>query len=225
MLLFPSYFGKSTGKGGLALWTHNMNSTDVIANYESATYTGPAIKLGAGVIASQADVAAAAAGYRVVTGLCATVGVAGGYSQGGGHSALSNIYGLAADNVLEWELVTITGQHLVATSAQHSDLYWALSGGGGGTYGVVLSMTARLHPDGQVAGGTVSFNDSASSNDVFWDAVEAWTSNLPNFIDDGNYMLYEITNSTFVALLTAPDKDASELSTRLPPFLTALTAR
>lgn len=59
---------------------------------------GPAIKLGAGVIASQADVAAAAAaaGYGVVTGLCATVGVPGGHSQGGGHSALSNIYDKAA---------------------------------------------------------------------------------------------------------------------------------
>lgn len=202
-----------------------MNSTEIITKYASAAYSGPAIKLGAGVIASQADIAADAAGYRIVSGLCATVGVAGGYSQGGGHSALSNIYGLAADNVLEWEVVTIAGDHLIATPTRHTDLYWALSGGGGGTYGVVLSMTARLHPDGQVAGGTISFNDSSTSNDVFWDAVGAWISHLPDFIDAGNYLLYEVTNSSFLAILTAPDKDASQLSAALKPFLGALTSR
>lgn len=225
----PSFLGKSTGKGGLALWTHNINTTAIIANYTSEAYSGPAIKLGAGVIVSQADVAAGNAGYRVVTGNCPTVGVAGGYSQGGGHSSLSNIYGLAADNVLEWEVVTVAGNHVVATPSQHADLYWALSGGGGGTYGVVLSMTARLHPDGQVAGGTVSFNDTATSNDVFWDAVGAWISNLPEYIDDGNYMRYAIrrsgTTSSMTAYLTAADKNSSELGARLEPFLAVLTAR
>lgn len=210
----PSYFGKSTGKGGLALWTHNMNTTDIISDYTSAVYCGPAMKLGAGVISSQAVVAAGAAGYRAVTGNCGTVGVAGGYSQGGGHSILTNIYGMAADNVLEWELVTIAGDHVVATPSQHADLYWALSGGGGGTYGVVLSMTARLHADGQVGGGVVSFNDTATSNDVFWDAVGAWISNIPDYVEDGNYMLYSIGKSgtIFTAYLSAPDKNASELT-------------
>lgn len=101
---------------------HSLNSTEIISDYQSPAYSGPAIKLGAGVIGSQADTAASLAGYRVVAGLCATVGIAGGYSQGGGHSALSNIYGLAADNVLEWEVVTALGDHLVATRTQHSDL-------------------------------------------------------------------------------------------------------
>lgn len=160
----------------------------------------------------------------MVAGLCGTVGIAGGYSQGGGHSALSNSYGLAADNVLEWEVVTASGDHLVATPTEHADLYWALSGGGGGTYGVVLSMTARLHPDGQVAGGTISFNDSMAGNDIFWDSIGTWMSHVPDFIDTGNYMLYEITNSSFAALFTAPDKNAPELSASLEPFLIDLTA-
>ena len=79
-------------------------------------------------------------------GTCPTVGIAGGYTQGGGHSALSSLYGLSADNVLEWEVVTANGTQLTATSSSNQDLYWALSGGGGCTYGVVMSMTTKLYP-------------------------------------------------------------------------------
>lgn len=86
-------------------------------------------------------------------------------------------------------------------------------------------MTARLHPDGQVAGGYLAFDDSTTGNDVFWSATEAWVSNLPDFIDAGNYMMYEITNSSFVACITAPDKNTTELLPLLQPFLAILEAR
>ncbi|KKY39953.1 putative fad-dependent isoamyl alcohol [Diaporthe ampelina] len=58
------------------------------------------------------------------------VGLAGGYTPGGGHSLLNSVHGMAADAVLEWEAVTAEGKHLIATPRQDSDLYWALSGGG-----------------------------------------------------------------------------------------------
>lgn len=80
-----SYLGKSTGKGALSLWTHNLKSIS-FQNYTSQAYTGPAIKIGAGVQAFEAYTAAAAHGLRVVGGECITVGLAGGFTQGGGHS-------------------------------------------------------------------------------------------------------------------------------------------
>lgn len=205
---------------------HNLDDIDIITNYDSSNYSGPAIKLGAGVIGSQAYVAASAAGYRVVGGTCPTVGISGGYTQGAGHSILASRYGLAADNVLEWEVVTADGDHVVATPTQNQDLYWALSGGGGGTYAVVLSMTAKAHLDGQVGGGSVSFNDSATGNDVFWDAVGAWLALLPPFLDDSNFMLYSITNSTFSTnTIAAPDKNATQVESLLAPFLAELDSR
>lgn len=60
------------------------------------------------------------------------MGIAAGYTQGGGHSLLISGYGMAADQVLEWEVVTPMGEHLFATPQQNIDLYWALSGGGDG---------------------------------------------------------------------------------------------
>ena len=54
------------------------------------------------------------------------VGVPGGYTQGGGHSALSTSFGLAADQTLEWEVVTAGGKLVTASRTQNADLYWAL---------------------------------------------------------------------------------------------------
>lgn len=220
------YLGKSTGKGGLSLWTHNLKTIQILPSYQSSYYNGPAIKLGAGVLAGEAYVAASQAGYRVVGGTCPTVGIAGGYSQGGGHSLLSSLYGLAADNVLEWELVTPKGERVIATPTKHPDLYWALSGGGGGTFGVVLSLTTRLHPDGPVGGAGLSFDDSSVGNDAFWHAIGSWHTHLAPIIDAGNVVTYMVLKNAFILYsLTAPNHTAAAVSSLLAPFLADLTAR
>ncbi|KAG6361364.1 hypothetical protein INS49_009591 [Diaporthe citri] len=160
------YNGKSTGKGALSLWMRNLKTTETITSYQSKAYTGPAIKLGAGVLVGETHEAAAAEGYRAVGGECGSVGIAGGYSQGGGHSILNSKYGMGTDQVLEWEVVTARGEHLIATPEQNTDLYWALGGGGGGTYGVVLSMTTRLHKDGPFTGGSLGFTLEDAGNNA-----------------------------------------------------------
>jgi hypothetical protein len=81
----------------------------------------------------------------VVGGECPTVGIAGGYTQGGGHSALSTEFGLAADQTLSFEIVTAAGELVTASRSENSDLYWALSGGGAGNYGIVVSMVCIFH--------------------------------------------------------------------------------
>ncbi|KAL2019325.1 hypothetical protein VTK56DRAFT_9792 [Thermocarpiscus australiensis] len=220
------YMGKSTGKGGLSLWTHHLKSIQYLPEYKSPHYRGPAIKLGAGVQAWEAAAAAHATGHRLVSGVCPTVGISGGYSQGGGHSILSGMYGMGADNVLEWEVVTVDGRHLVASPSQHADLYWALSGGGPGTFAVVLSMTARLHADGVVAGASLSFDDSDVGNDAFWDAVGAFHQLTPAFVDEGNSFFYLITNKALtVYAATMPGADLDRANALLRPFVDELAAR
>jgi ethanolamine utilization microcompartment shell protein EutL len=58
--------GKSTGKGALGIWTHNLNSTEMFLNYTSRAYTGAALKMGAGMQAGAAYAFAHRPGYRVV---------------------------------------------------------------------------------------------------------------------------------------------------------------
>lgn len=134
------YLGKSTGAGALALWTQALKNISIL-DYYSASYKGKAMKMGAGVLASNAQAVAHAQGLVVVAGTCPTVGMAGGYTQGGGTSPVATRLGLGADQVLEWEVVTVQGQLLTATPTENSDLYWALSGGGGGNYAAVLWLT------------------------------------------------------------------------------------
>lgn len=63
----------------------------------------------------------------ITSGGAETVGV-GGYLTGGGHSALSSTYGMSADQVLEMEIVTPTGNILTINECQNTDLFWAMRG-------------------------------------------------------------------------------------------------
>ena len=225
LIRVSSYLGKSTGKGALGIWTHNLKSIDFIY-YESEHYNGSAIKMGAGVQAFEAYYAADSHGLRVVGGDCPTVGLAGGYSQGGGHSILSSTYGLGADQTLEWEVVTADGMLVTASPTENSDLYWALSGGGGGTYGVVLSLTSKAHPDGEIGGASLAFNLPGISPDTYWDAISLWHENLPNIVDSGAQAIYTIMNESFILdCLTWPGSSVSQVNALLQPFTTELEKR
>src|ERR1700753_1373451 len=76
-----------------------------------------------------------------------SVSVAGGWGQLGGHAALSAQYGFGVDQWLEAKVVTADGQYLIANRVSNPDLFWALRGGGGGTFGVVVEATIRAHID------------------------------------------------------------------------------
>lgn len=111
--------------------------------WSDSYYKGQAVTVGAGVQGYKILAAGKAEGFVTVGGECSTVGLAGGCSQGGGHSALSTSFGLGADNILSMQVVTAGGKLLTASRTEEPDLYRALSGGGDGTYGVVTSMTVK----------------------------------------------------------------------------------
>ncbi|GIZ44220.1 hypothetical protein CKM354_000742400 [Cercospora kikuchii] len=220
------WYGKSTGKGALSLWTHNLIEKAFISEYNSPYYTGPAVKLGAGVMGGDAAEFVSQRGHRLVAGSCPTVTPAGGYTQGGGHSLLTGLYGFGADNVLEWEVVTANGTYVIATPTQNSDLYWALSGGGGGTFGVVISMTSRVFPDGQLAVAEMAINTTnAGGLDEYWAAVDIFHQQLQTLTTDHGIVAdYIISNSSLgVVGILAPDFDSQRLSETLRPMLSALS--
>ncbi|KAJ5956831.1 hypothetical protein N7501_011110 [Penicillium viridicatum] len=215
------FTGKSTGKGSLSLWMHNLNTTTVIPEYKSTNYTGPAAKLGAGVVAANVYTTVSEAGYRILGGTCPSVGLAGGYTSGGGHSLLNGLYGMAADAVLEWEVITASGEHLIATPTSNEDLYWALSGGGAGNLGVVLSMTTKIFPEGIIGSASLAFN---STDPNYWPAMEALFMFLPEYVDAGpNAWDFVITQTGFTSLaLTAPNLKPAGVQDLLQPLLDTL---
>ena len=184
-------------------------------DYTGSTYNGPAIKMGSGTQAAAAYEAAHAVGYRTLGGTCPTVGLAGGYTQGGGHGALTSLYGMSADNVLEWEVVTANGSQIVASPSENADMYFALSGGGGGTYGTVISMTTKMYKDGQTGGASLAFNISSTTPDAYWDAINALQVGVSPIVDSGVVMLYEMSNSSFELLVSAPSHSKAQIATEL----------
>src|ERR1700738_5105382 len=83
-------------------------------------------------------------GRYVQGGGCATVGVAG-LIQSGGFGSFSKNYGLAAARLLPAEIVTADGKLLIANACTNPDLFWALKGGGGGSFGVVTKVTLATY--------------------------------------------------------------------------------
>jgi FAD/FMN-containing dehydrogenase len=164
------YLGRSRRPGSLLVWTHAMREITV---HDAFTPAGapadgeqpiPAITVGAGTRWLEAYQALAAHGRYVQGGGCVTVGAAGGFPQGGGFGSFSKRYGTAAGNALEMEVVTADGAIVVANAYQHPDLFWALRGGGGGTFGIVSKMTFRTYPMPEtvsVIAGTIRASSAA----------------------------------------------------------------
>ncbi|RAL17614.1 FAD binding domain protein [Aspergillus homomorphus CBS 101889] len=217
------YLGKSTGAGALGLWTHYLKDIEVIHFYRSKDYSGPAIKVGAGVQVLEALDAAHAQGYAAVGGNCQSVGFAGGYSQGGGHGQLVSMHGLAADQVLEWEVITATGEHLIATPTNNSDLYWAMSGGGGGTYAVALSMTSKLYTEYPTVSANLTFTNTGVTQDVFWQVAETYIQSMARLTDLGGVAIWEITDALFAVMpSTLPNGTEAQLQALMQPTLDLL---
>ena len=78
-------------------------------------------------------------------GTCPTVGIAGS-TMGGGVGVLARKFGLTCDHLIGSRLVTAAGDRIVANANHHSDLLWALKGGGGGNFAIATSFEFELDP-------------------------------------------------------------------------------
>jgi FAD/FMN-containing dehydrogenase len=126
------YVGRSSGSNALSIWVHHMKGIQIhdkgfVPNHCSNVIDGVAITAGGGTQMMDAYRETAAINHTVVGGGGRTVAL-GGFLTGAGHSILSPHYGLATDQVLEMDIVTPKGQHLVLNECQNTDLFWAMRG-------------------------------------------------------------------------------------------------
>ena len=145
-----SYLGGSNAADSLLIWTRALRDVELHDRFVPAGAAGQAepetaVSVGAGAMWVDVYNAVTTTGGRYVQGGgCTTVGVAG-LVQGGGFGSFSKGFGTAAANLLEAEIVTADGTVRIANEARNPDLFWALKGGGGGTFGVVTRLTLRTH--------------------------------------------------------------------------------
>lgn len=118
------------------------------------------VRVGGGTIWGEVDHATHAFGLAVPSGIISTTGV-GGLTLGGGLGHLTRKYGLTIDNLLSADVVLASGDLVVASADENSELFWAIRGGGG-NFGVVTSFLFQAHPVKIVCGGP-----------MFWDLDQA----------------------------------------------------
>ncbi|KAF2683368.1 FAD/FMN-containing isoamyl alcohol oxidase-like protein MreA [Lentithecium fluviatile CBS 122367] len=219
------YLGKSLGAGALSIWTHNLKNIDFVENYKSDSgYEGSALKVGAGATVREVYQVADKHGVTALGGICESVGYAGGYVAGGGHTPMSGYYGMAADNVEALEVVTADGRFVTASNSSNPDLYWALRGGGGGTFGVATSVIIRAHPKMPIVTSVFSFKSGGNiTNEIFWQGLRKYFEMFIPFTDAHTYSYFWIwaTNGTLEFQMTpffAPNHTIKSFNELVKPW-------
>jgi hypothetical protein len=149
----------------------------------------------------------------LVGGAFGTVSV-GGYISNGGHGGLSAKYGLGADQVLEIDLVTPQGEIITANECQNTDYFWAMRGGGGSTYGVVVNFVLK---------GIPTVRTARYSGSVYgWDEItylhKSW-SKIAMLGGAGYFSGYPGRGGSLTWSVNAPNVSQSDLRAVVDPIL------
>jgi FAD/FMN-containing dehydrogenase len=220
-----SYQGTSNSADSLLVWTRHMHD---ITMHEAFVPQGckdghppqRAVTLGSGAIWMQAyDAVTTKGGAYVQGGGCTTVGVAG-LVQSGGFGSFSKHYGTAAAGLLEAEVVTADGKVRIANACTNPDLFWALKGGGGGTFGAVSKVTLRVRELPEFWGAAI-LTVKALSDDAFRRLLRYFVGFYrENLFDDhwGEHARIQESN-VLDLLMVCQDLSTEEVKKTWQPFL------
>ncbi|KAH9880299.1 hypothetical protein IAQ61_000588 [Plenodomus lingam] len=229
--------GKSIGGYSLGVWTHNLKDMVYHANYTSPTgsYTGRAVAYSAGVQAYEGTALMRKNNMTFIVAGGATVGIAGGFLQGGGHSSYTSYYGLAADQVLALTAVTADGRVVECHEGLNEDLFWAFRGGGGGTFGILTSVVVRAFSLTPIISSSIRFSttpnpgsNTSLSAETFWAGMEAYWKFSPQICAAGGlgynfiYPTNTPTGLTFTVGISVPNMSAIAYGRFLHPLIQEL---
>ena len=121
------------------------------------------------------------------------------------------------DNVLEFTIVTADGGHVIANAYNNQDLFWALRGGGGGTWGVVTSVSYRTHPSTPFSGALI--NVTSTNPDSTRNLLAGIIRLTPSLVEQGFGGYGNGDNSSFLFFVISPNVTMEQTNaTFLPLF-------
>ncbi|KAF2428253.1 FAD-binding domain-containing protein [Tothia fuscella] len=201
------FLGRNDAASGLSLDASLLAGITVHDNWEATTTGTPrpgktaniivpvpgkqaAVTFGVGMTTQRINDALNPSKLVTVGAAHGSVAPAGGYGQTSGHSPISNLYGLGSDQFLEFKVVTADGELKVANKLVNSDLFWALRGGGGSTFGVVVQATMKAHPDIPITLANWSVNTTIKDGDGLWDAYAYLHTKFVDLADNKGVTAY-----------------------------------
>jgi hypothetical protein len=136
------------------------------------------VYIGAGCLLKNVIAALGAFDYAIPTGTCPSVGVTG-LTLGGGIGLLNRYLGLTCDSVKSITFLTADLEIIEVNEANDPDLFWALRGGGNGSYGIVLGFTFNMHYIPEVTFYELIWEWDYDKIIPIMKAWQLWVNNLP----------------------------------------------
>lgn len=147
-------------------------------NYVRVDPDARTAQVGAGANFAQVYAALDLYGLHLPGGGCETVAVAG-YMQGGGYSFTSLLFGMNCDQVLGFQMALANGRIVKANATENPDLFWAVCGGTGNNFGVLLEIEYRLRELGTLWGFGFKWPiESAEQAAAASVAFQVWQNNF-----------------------------------------------
>ena len=207
-----SYEGYCVGNGTIVV--------DVSAiKYRQIDTKHNTVRIGGGINNRELYGALARYGYPFPSGTCPRVG-ASGITQGGGWGHSARMLGLTCDWLLEADIIDANGRLLMVSRRHHSDLFWALRGGGGGNFGAVVSLKFSLPSRVKsVAYVDIQYPDADKQTmELFFLAWQTWLETADNRFTP-NSRLYQSDSGTGIYLRGFYYGTEEEAEQAVAPFL------
>ncbi|KAL2873112.1 hypothetical protein SGCOL_011734 [Colletotrichum sp. CLE4] len=152
------FLGYSALQDALVIDITHIDYVNIAADKKTAT-------VGAGIRFGALYTALGQQGLDWTGGICPTVGISGFLSAGGFNMQMRQ-NGLGVDNVESAKVVTSDGCVVTASREENSDLFFAIRGGGGGSYGIVIEWTLRMYEFPRSAMVYLQWNGSDTRFDI-----------------------------------------------------------
>ncbi|KAH9886538.1 FAD binding domain-containing protein [Xylariomycetidae sp. FL2044] len=226
------FVGRSVGFGSLSIWTHWLKDFEFLPEFSIGEYEGMAARVGSGIESWEMFARMEEHNMTAVVAGGYTVGAYGGWMAGGGHSAMASTYGMGSDQVLSLEVVTADGRFVTADVNQNTDLFYALRGGGGSTYGIVTSAIVKVHPPTPLLMSTLAFSTGGPANvtsEIFWRAFDIYHAFGLPIVDAGGTAYSNVRKSgddsfSFTTNIEMPGLSAEQLIAFVQPLYDDLNA-
>ena len=217
------YLGRNCAADSLLVWTHDMrkitvHDTFVPAGAPAGTPPVQAMTVEAGTRWLEAYRAATLAGRFVLGGGCTSVGACGGFTFGSGFGPFSKRYGTGSGGIVQAEIVTADGRVRTVNEFSEPDLFYAVRGGGGGTFGIVSRVTLLTHPI-PASVGIVTGAITATGDSAYRELIRAFVDFYPAALDNwhwGESVVFGPANEMGLRLtfLDLPEAEAHEVIER-----------